>query len=103
MFLTSHNDAHTLESLVCRVYKCERFGIAGLANADRFESNPIEAAILIISYIYANKICSTEAEAKYAELVRKYRIIFDYPEENNARGEVTNYIKELETIVNSIV
>lgn len=97
MFSINHNDAITLEHIVTDLYGCERAGIAGLANADIFGDKPIYAGILVVSYLYAKGLSVDDKEL--SSLLNKYQVTFDYPDENNASGEVQNYIKDLKEIV----
>ena len=53
MFRITHNDAIELEHQVRRLYGCDRGGVSGMAEADYFEGHPIQAAVLVVSYIYA--------------------------------------------------
>ena len=99
MFRIKHNDAIALEHQVRRLFKCERAGVSGLADADNFESRPMDAAVMVVSYIHAKGLqCS---ETQYDEFLHKYDIIFTYPDENNAEQEVQNYIDELTGIIES--
>lgn len=97
MFSINHNDAINLEHQVRRLFKCDRCGVSGLADADNFESNPLDAAIMVISYIHAKGLQASETQ--YDEFLCKYETIFKYPEENNASEEVSNYISELSDII----
>ena len=97
MFRIKHGDAITLESQVRRLFKCVRAGVSGLANADNFESRPMDAAIMVVSYIHAKGLQSSETQ--YDEFLCKYDTIFNYPDENDANNEVQNYIDELEAII----
>ena len=72
MFRINHNDAITLEYIVRRLYKCDRTGVSGLADADNFESHPMDAAIMIVSYIHAHGLQSSETQ--YDEFLCKYDI-----------------------------
>lgn len=97
MFRINHNDAIELEHQVCRLFKCNRAGGSGLADADNFESRPMDAAVMVISYIHAKGLQSSETQ--YDEFLCKYDTIFTYPDENDAENEVHNYIKELTDII----
>ena len=101
MFTIKHSDAIVLEYQVCKLFKCDRLGVSGLANADRFESRPIDAAIMVVSYIHANGLQNSETQ--YDEFLCKYNTIFNYPDENDAEHEVKNYIHELKEIIESYV
>ncbi|MBQ9662782.1 MAG: hypothetical protein IJV40_06490 [Oscillospiraceae bacterium] len=46
----SHNDAIVLEGIVCRVYGLhDRGGMGGFIDADHFESQPFDAALLALA------------------------------------------------------
>lgn len=97
MYRIQHGDAVSLELIVRRLFKCDREGVSGLADADNFEYRPMDAAVMIVSYIYAKELDTDEK--KYHKFLDKYDTIFNYPDENNAANEVKNYITELERIV----
>ena len=101
MFRITHNEAIELEYQVRKLYGCDRAGISGLADADHFESHPIDAAIIVVSYIHSKGLQYRETE--YDEFLCKYDTIFSYPDENNAKDEVENYIDELSQIVDKYV
>lgn len=101
MFRISHNEAIELEHQVRRLFNCNRGGISGLADADHFESRPLDAAIIVISYIHAKDLQWSETE--YDDFLTKYDIIFRYPDENNAKNEVENYINDLSSIVDKYI
>lgn len=97
MYRIKHSDAITLESIVRRLFNCDRAGVSGLADADNFESRPMDAAVMVVSYIHAKGLQSSETQ--YDEFLCKYDTIFNYPDENDAANEVKNYIAELSEIV----
>lgn len=97
MFRIKHNDAIALEHQVRRLFKCDRAGVSGLADADNFESRPMDAAVMVMSYIHAKGLQSSETQ--YDEFLCKYDTIFSYPDENNAEQEVQDYIDELTGII----
>ena len=97
MFRIQHSDAIELEHQVRRLFKCDRTGVSGLADADNFESHPMDAAVMVVSYIHAKGLQSSETQ--YDEFLCKYDSIFTYPEENDAEHEVENYIEELTAII----
>ena len=101
MFRINHGDALQLENLVRGLFGCDRTGVSGLADADHFESRPMDAAIMVIAYIHAKKL--QDSETQYDEFLSKYDTIFTYPDENNARDEVQNYIDDLAKIVEKYV
>lgn len=99
MFSINHNDAIELEHQVRRLFKCERGGVSGLADASNFEYNPLDAATMVVSYIHAKGLQITETQ--YDEFLHKYGVIFQYPDENDAANEVKNYISDLKDIIES--
>ncbi len=101
MFRITHSEAIELEHQVRRLYGCDRGGVSGLADADHFESSPIAAAIMVASYIHAKGLQYSETE--YDEFLSKYNTIFKYPEENDAKNEVKNYINELSEIIEKYI
>lgn len=101
MFRVTHNEAMELEHQVRRLYGCDRAGVSGLADADHFESRPIDAAIMVVSYIHAKELHYSETE--YEEFLSKYDTIFRYPDENDAKNEVENYISELSEIIDKYI
>lgn len=56
---------------------------------------------MVVSYIHAKGLQWTETE--YDEFLDKYRTIFSYPDENDAKNEVRNYINELSSIVDKYI
>lgn len=97
MFRIQHSDAIILEGEVRRLFKCDRAGVSGLADADNFESRPMDAAIMVVSYIHAKGMQSSETQ--FDEFLNKYDTIFTYPDENDAKNKVEQYIDELVQIV----
>ena len=92
MYRINHNDAIELEHQVRRLYGCDRGGVSGMADADYFEDHPIQAAVLVVSYIHANH--RESGPYQFDKFLNKYETIFEYPDENNAADEVRNYIDE---------
>lgn len=99
MFKIEHNDAIALEYEVRRLYGCDRSGVSGLADADNFESHPMDAAVMVVSYIHARGLQSSETQ--FDDFLCKYDTIFKFPEEYDVANEVENYIKELADIVDN--
>ncbi|WP_206458298.1 hypothetical protein [Anaerovorax sp. IOR16] len=99
MFRINHSDAIELEHQVRRMFNCDRSGVSGLADADNFESRPMDAAVMVVSYIHAKGL--HHSETQYDEFLSKYDTIFSYPDENDADHEVGNFIGELTEIVES--
>lgn len=92
-----HGDAITLEGIIRRLYNCDRFGISGYADADHLESNPLDAATLVIAPLYYTGKVTNQLE--FDSFLAKYDCIFGYPEENLTQESVEEYISDLESIV----
>ncbi len=92
----NHNQAVDLEHVVRKMYKCDRCGVSGLVNSDEFESNPIEAAKLVVAYIYANGL--NDVDDQYTSFLSKYSVKFSAAE-NIVDAE--EYIDELLEIVDT--
>lgn len=84
MYRINHNDAIELEHQVRRLFKCDRAGVSGLADADNFESRPMDAAVMVVSYIHAKGLQSSETQ--YDEFLCKYDVIFVMPESNRKQA-----------------
>lgn len=97
MFKINHNSAIELEYQIRRLYKCDRAGVSGLADADNFASNPLDAAKLVVCYIHANGLQSSETQ--YDGFLHKYEMFFTYPEENDAVKCIDEYVDEITKIV----
>lgn len=72
-----------------------------MADADYFEGNPIQAAVLVVAYVHAKGL--EAGPYQYDNFLYEYETIFKYPDENNAAVEVRNYINELTEIVEKYV
>lgn len=101
MFRITHSEAVELEYQVRRLYGCDRAGVSGLADADHFESRPMDAAIMVVSYIHAKGLHCSETE--YDEFLNNYDTFFRYPDEYDTKREVENYINELSKIVDKYI
>jgi len=101
MFRINHSQAIELEHQVRRLFKCDRCGVSGLADADNFESNPMDAAVMVVSYIHAKGLQISETQ--YDEFLYKYENIFKNPDENNATDAVEFYISELSAIIGEYI
>ena len=51
-----HGDAVVLEAIVRGVFNCERGGMGGLIDADHFEREPFDAAIIAIAPLWENPL-----------------------------------------------
>lgn len=67
-----HNDAIILEAIVRKVHNCDRASMGGYIDADRYESDPFDAALIAIAPLW-KRGCAREVEAflfKWAEFFR---------------------------------
>ena len=48
----SHSDAITLEGIVREVFSCERGGMGGYIDADHFEREPFDAALIALAPLW---------------------------------------------------
>ena len=48
----SHNDAIRLETIVRSVYGCDRAGMGGYIDADHFEGQPFDAALISLAPLW---------------------------------------------------
>lgn len=62
MYRINHNDAMELEHQVRRFFKCDRAGVSGLADADNFASRPMDVAVMVVSYIHAKGLQSSDTQ-----------------------------------------
>ena len=97
MTLIEHNKAIELEHIVRNLFKCDRGGVSGLADADNFDSHPMDAATMVVSYIYAKGL--QVSETQFDDFLFKYDQVFRNPDEYDIAQEVRNYINELSEIV----
>ena len=82
--MINHNDAIELENQVRKLYGCERYGIYGMVDSDYFEKKPIQAAVLVMAYLYEKGVDSDKCDrirTKYCPTAHYWRrnpqIIFD--------------------------
>lgn len=92
----NHVDAIELEELVCQVFHCNRFGVGGFVDADILEDNPFEATTLCIGKLY-NGLHDEEISS----FARKWRSIFEYPEESK-EYTMSQYINELDQLIHKL-
>lgn len=87
----THSDAHYIETIVRKVHNCDRFGMAGLIDADHFENNPFDATIISLAPIWKNI-----PEVTLRNFVNKWWLFKDEISELN----IEEYKKEISEIVN---
>ena len=93
----NHNDALYIEILVLNLYKSDLGKPPLIANADTFETSPIYAAIMIVSYIYAKGLPTEDRQLN--DWIGKYELDFNEISEEIPEKLVNNYIRDLEKIV----
>ena len=91
-----HGDAVVLEAIVRGVFNCERGGMGGLIDADHFEREPFDAAIIAIAPLW-QKSNSKEI----GEFLFKWEHILRNDEEMDA--DIRSYIKELGSLVDLLM
>ena len=90
-----HGDAVVLEAIVRGVFNCERGGMCGLIDADHFEREPFDAAIIAIAPLW-QKSNSKEI----GEFLFKWELVLrdkDTKDEN-----IKNYIDELRNLIDKL-
>lgn len=95
------SSAVELEYQVRRLYHCDRSGVSGLAEADYLRKKPIQAAVLIVAYIYSHHLENDMYQ--YDEFLSKYETIFESPDEYDIETETRNYINKLSSIVEQYI
>lgn len=93
----SHGDAITLEAIVKRVHNCDRAGMGGYIDADHYESDPFDAALIAIAPLW---------KRGYAREVEEFLFKWD----NFFRGDsdcqqlnVDTYIDELDDLIDNLL
>lgn len=90
-----HGIAVTLEHIVRRVYACDRAGMGGYIDADHFESEPFDAALIALAPLWQR--------ADY-HAIEDFLFKWEYPlrsGEGNVSAE--NYADELDELVSSLL
>ena len=96
--MIDHTSARSLERIIRNLYNLPDRGLAsGLADADHFASHPMDAAIMVISYIYARNL--EDDDARYANFLREYDLIFRDQNDHIGADTVNKYVNELNKIV----
>lgn len=87
----SHNDAIDLENLVRKVHNCERFGMGMYIDADHFETNPFDAALIALSPIW---------KTLPKETVEDFLYRWDCSLRKEDDANINKFIEELNELVN---
>lgn len=91
-----HSDAILLEHVVRKVFKCDRAGMGGYIDADHFESEPFDAALIALAPLW-QKSFFNEIEGflyKWEQLLRKT---------DNEDINIKLYIQELDELITSLM
>ncbi len=90
-----HGDAVVLEAIVRGVFNCERGGMGGLIDADHFEIEPFDAAIIAIAPLW-QKSNSKEIE----EFLFKWELVLR--DKNTKDENIKTYIDELRNLIDKL-
>lgn len=83
--------AIVLESIVRKVHLCDRAGMGGYIDADHFETNPFDAALIALSLIWKNLTKETVEDFLYR---------WDCSLRKEADANISQFIQELRELVN---
>lgn len=89
--IISHNDAIVLESIVRKVHLCDRAGMGGYIDADNFETNPFDAALIALSPIW---------KTLPKETVEDFLYRWDCSLRKEDDANISQFIQELKELVN---
>ena len=89
--IISHNDAIVLESIVRKVHLCDRAGMGGYIDADNFETNPFDAALIALSPIW---------KTLPKETVDDFLYRWDCSLRKEDDADISQFIQELKELVN---
>ena len=89
-----HGDAITLEHIVRKVYKCDRFEMGGYINSDHFEYSPFDAALIALAPLWQKLDGNIVGDFlyKWENVLRK---------DENTDQSIDDYIRELDELVDS--
>ena len=91
-----HNDAIILECIVRGVYSCQRGGMGGYIDADHFESEPFDAALIALAPLWKKgNFCELE------NFLFKWEHVFRKGNDNNLDPKV--FIDELDSLVSNLL
>ena len=92
----SHNDAISLEGIVRSVFSCDRGAMGGYIDADHFESQPFDAALIALAPLW-EKADFHEIEDflfKWEQILR---------DEDDRSVNIRSYLDELDDLVNLLM
>lgn len=90
----SHDDSIRLEHIVRKVFMCGRYGMSGFIDADHFESEPFDAALIALSRLW---------KENYNEDIEDFLNKWSEIRLSNDRNiDVKSYINELNDLISSL-
>ena len=87
-----HDEALRLEHLVRSVFNCDRAGMGGYIDADHFESNPFDAALIAIALLW-----NTNNNEEVGEFLFKWDNALRHNPQNDV--DIKFYINDLKKII----
>ena len=92
----NHGIAIVLESIVRRVFLCDRGGMGGYIDADHFESAPFDAALIALAPLWK--------KADFHE-IEDFLIKWETPlrTENDEAINIDLYIDELDALISALM
>ena len=90
-----HEDAVVLEAIVRRTFNCERGGMGGFVDADHFEREPFDAAIIAIAPLWQR---SNPKEIE--EFLFKWESVLR--DENIKDADIHTYINEFRSLMSRL-
>ena len=92
----NHGNAIVLESIVRRVFLCDRGGMGGYIDADHFESAPFDAALIALAPLWE--------KADFHE-IEDFLIKWETPlrTENDEAINIDLYIDELDALISALM
>ena len=91
-----HGDAVSLEGIVRRVFACQRGEMGGYIDADHFESQPFDAALIALAPLWQ--------KADFHE-IEDFLLKWEYAlrKENEDGLSAKSYIEELDNLVTNLL
>lgn len=91
-----HSSAIVLEGVVRKVFSCDRAGMGGYIDADHFESEPFDAALIAIAPLWQKgDFCEIESFLfKWEHILR---------DKSDEPVRIENYIEELDELVSCLL
>lgn len=97
--INGQNYAIRLEHILCKIFKCERFGFGGIVNSDFIRRQPFAAMTAGLACIYANSDINKQREIEEFEekIIFYFRFsIDDLLAFKNASKEIDGTLYQIE-------